>query len=217
MPTPTGTSDATAAIQAALDSSNVVYFPNGTYLVSSTLEWPDRQTRRVFQGQSRDGVIIKLKDNCPGYSNPLSTKAVIWTGRNPAQRFQNYIRNLTVSTGTGNPGATGVQFMANNIGGMSDVLIKSEDGQGLYGLDLGYTDEQGPCLIKRVAIHGYDVGIRTKFNVDGVVMEHITLKNQNVKGISNNSQCLSIRGLTSENSVTVARKLWQRCGSSCRR
>ena len=127
---PTGMVDATAIIQAALDSSNIVYLPNGTYLISNTINWPGRATRRMLWGQSRDGVVIKLKDNCEGYTSPSSTKAMIWTGERPAQRFENYVRNLTVNTGTGNAGATAIQFMANNVGGISDVLIKSDDGKG---------------------------------------------------------------------------------------
>ena len=73
--------------------------------------------------------------------------------------------------------------------------------KGVYGLDLGYSDEQGPCLIQRVEVQGFDIGIHTKFGVNSVTMEHITLNNQNIAGLSNDGQCISIRGFTSNNNV----------------
>jgi Concanavalin A-like lectin/glucanases superfamily/Pectate lyase superfamily protein/Bacterial Ig-like domain (group 2)/Secretion system C-terminal sorting domain len=200
----TGATDVTAKIQMALDSSggkNLIYLPNGTYLVSNTIRWPGKQSRDVLQGQSTTGTIIKLANNAPGYGDPALTKAVIWTGKAPAQRFHNHIRNLTVNTGTGNPGATGIQFMSNNQGGMEKVTIISGDGTGLYGLDLGYSDEQGPCLIKGIKVVGFQTGIRTKYGVDGVVMCNIILQNQTVYGLLNDGQCLSVENLQFTGSV----------------
>lgn len=208
----TGTTDATAAIQAALNTgARLIYVPNGTYLVSDTLEWAGNnstgQKRQILQGQSRDGTIIKLKDNTAAYSSASTTRPVIFVGTAPAQRFRNSIRNLTLNTGSGNPGATGIQYIANNQGAMYDVLIKSGDGNGVIGLDLGYTNEQGPCLIKRIEVQGFDTGIRTKFGVDGVVMEDITVKNQKVVGILNDGQCFSIENLRTEGTVTGFRNI----------
>ena len=198
----TGVTDATAAIQAALDvGSGLIYLPNGTYKVSNTLKWGGTQKRTTLQGQSRAGTIIKLANNAAGYSDAAAPKTVIWTGKNPAQRFSNGIRNLTVNTGSGNPGATGIQFIANNQGGMYDVLIKSDDNHGVYGLDLGYTDEQGPCLIKKIEVIGFKTGIRILHAVDGVVLYNITLKNQTQYGINNDGQCLSIENLVTTGSV----------------
>lgn len=201
----TGTVDVTAIIQAALNGSgNVVYLPNGTYLVSNTIVWPgssSSQKRHTLVGQSTDGAIIKLANNASGYSDPSNTKSVIYTGKSPAQRFMNYIRNLTVNTGSGNPGATGIQYMSNNVGGMYDVLIKSGDGEGVYGLDLGYSDENGPCLIKNIEVQGYNIGIRAKHGVNGIVMENITISGQKDIGFLNDGQCVSLRKFNSTNSV----------------
>src|SRR5947209_5617861 len=66
-----GTTDDTAAIQKALDEGNhLVYLPNGTYLVSNGLRWGKSQKHTVLQGQSRDGTIIELKDECSGFNLP---------------------------------------------------------------------------------------------------------------------------------------------------
>jgi hypothetical protein len=84
---------------------------------------------------------------------------------------------------------------------MRDVLIRSGDGAGLVGLDLGYTDEQGPCLIKNVSVRGFDVGISSRTAVDSIAMEFISLEGQNKVGLSNDGQVISIRGLKSSNKV----------------
>ncbi len=198
-----GGADCTAAIQKALDENvgGIVYLPNGTYVISNTLRWPARQMNTTLWGQSTDGAVLRLRDNCPGYTDPARPKAMVWTGRKPAQRFKNYIRNLTFDAGRGNAGAIAAQFMANNTGAFREVTIRSGDGAGAIGLDLGYTDEQGPCLIKNVTVIGFDVGIDMNFVVDSVVLEHVTLKGQRKVGLRNAGQCVSFRGLVSENEV----------------
>lgn len=51
-----GVADDTAAIQAAVTASSGVYFPAGTYLVSSAIEVPNN---RVLRGEARQSSIIK--------------------------------------------------------------------------------------------------------------------------------------------------------------
>ncbi len=208
-----GKTDDTTAIQSALtDHPNqgaIIYLPNGVYLVSHTLHWGgssdmsagDAFKQTVLQGQSQRGTIIQLKDSAPEFGDPRDSHGVIYTGAHPAQRFGNEVCNLTVDTGLDNPGATGVQFIANNQGGMRDVTIVSGDGYGPVGLDMGYTDEQGPCLIKNVSVIGFDTGVRTAFGVASVVMENVTVENQNKIGLENGGQPLSVRGLKSINGV----------------
>lgn len=201
-----GTTDDTAAIQKALlDGKRTIYFPNGTYLVSAKLEWrrSNRGTtsRQLFQGQSTDGTVIKLKDGAAGFQDPANPREIIWTGASPAQSFQNGLRNLTLDSGKGNPGAIGTRFYANNQGGIRDVHIRSGDGKGVIGLDLGHTNDQGPMLIRNIRVTGFDTGIRTTHPTAGVVAEFISLKSQNVVGWLNVDQPVSLRGFTSTNTV----------------
>lgn len=203
-----GKTDDTAAIQKALDDhpdqGAILYFPNGVYQVSETLRWggdAGRQRETVFWGQSRVGTVLQLRDRCPGFDNTRAPKGVIYTGHAPAQRFGNEVHNLTVDTGAGNPGACGLQFIANNQGGVYDVSIVSGDGQGAIGLDLGYTDEQGPCLIKNVRVQGFDIGVHTATSVASETLEHITVEHQNKYGVRNDGQPCTIRDLRSTNAV----------------
>ncbi len=206
-----GRADDTAAIQKALDDhpsqGAIIYLTNGIYLVSDTLHWPhgnnpdgeERET--VLQGQSRAGTVIQLRDACPGFGNARRPKAAVNTGHAPAQRFGNEIHNLTVDTGAGNPGACGIQFIANNQGGVYDVSLVSGDGQGVIGLDMGYTDEQGPCLIKNVSVRGFDLGVHVATSVASETLEHITVEDQNTAGIRNDGQPCTVRDLRSVNAV----------------
>ncbi|MDJ0732788.1 MAG: glycosyl hydrolase family 28-related protein [Nostocaceae cyanobacterium] len=206
-----GVTDDTAAIQAALsdypNGNKIIYLPNGTYLVSKQLQWPDssnggwKHKRTILQGQNRSKTIVKLKDKATDFTNPARPKSVIWTGTRPAQRFRNAIRNLTVDTGKGNRGAIGIQYIANNQGSIRNVTIKSGDGQGLVGLDLRYTDEVGPCLIKNLQVIGFERGIYTGNKVNSQTFENIILQNQRQYGLYNGGQVISIRNLTSINTV----------------
>jgi fibronectin type 3 domain-containing protein len=210
-----GVTDDTAAIQAALmaypNGRKIIYIPNGTYIISDTLVWPHkvntdgtidggtREKRTCLQGESTDGAILKLADNCAGYQDPNNRKAMIWTGGAPAQRFGNGIRSLTVNTGSGNPGACGIQYISNNIGTMSEVTIRSGDGQGVIGLDFAFSNEIGPLLARDVRVIGFDYGIKIANSVDSETLENITLEGQRLYGLYNTGQCVSIHNLTSTN------------------
>ncbi|HAX77111.1 MAG TPA: endopolygalacturonase [Cyanobacteria bacterium UBA11372] len=209
-----GVTDDTAAIQAALNAypngGRIIYLPNGVYLVSDRLSWAagtpgtgNDYKNIILQGQSQQGTILKLKDSAPGYTNPSAPKSVIYTGPKPAQRFRNSIRNLTVDTGVGNTGAIAIQFNASNQGTVRDVTIRSRDRQGINGLDMSFTDEIGPLLVKNVTVQGFQYGIRSGFNVNSQTLENITLENQSVYGFYNAGQVVNIRGLTSRNAVTA--------------
>lgn len=217
-----GQSDDTPAIQQALNDhangNRILYLPNGTYRITDTLKWGSgtrggmAQKRTILQGQSRMGTVITLVDDALGFQDPRQPRAVIWTGRKPAQRFRNAIRNLTVSTGRGNPGAVGIQFNASNQGTLNQVTIVAGDGQGRYGLDFAYTDEVGPLLVRHLTVAGFDIGIRAGHTVNSQTFEHVILTNQLICGLENRGQVVNIRDLRSINRVTA---LINGSGSSC--
>jgi hypothetical protein len=203
-----GVTDDTAAIQQALTDfagRGIIYLPNGTYLISDTLRWMRGEKRNILQGQSQAGTIIRIKDNAPGFQDPTQPRPMLWTGRKPAQRFRNGIRNLTLDTGKGNPGAIGAQFIANNQGGIHYVTIRSGDGSGPIGLDLAYTPEEGPFLATYLTIEGFDVGIANSCPVDSVTFENLRLRGQRKLGIDIDSQVINIRKMESDLSVPVIR------------
>lgn len=208
-----GITDDTQAIrQALLDKDNiyqgfifptVLFFPKGTYLVSDTLLYKNDfySCCVTLQGEDKNQTIIKLKDNAAGYSNPEIPKPVIFT-RNWGQSFRQNILNLTVNTGNGNPGAVAIDYVTNNLGSIKNVLIKSGDGFGFCGLQMerGWP---GPGMIKDVEVSGFDFGIRIGTPEYSMTFEDIILKNQKKIAFKNGGNIVSIRNLTSVNTIPV--------------
>ncbi|HEY2344062.1 MAG TPA: glycoside hydrolase family 55 protein [Chthoniobacteraceae bacterium] len=201
-----GTTDDTAAIQKALDSGkHLIYLPNGTYLVSKTLSWGKQQKRLVLQGESRDRTIIRLMDEARGFNLADKPLPVIWTGKSPPmQRIRNSVRNLTVDTGKGNPGAVGIQFTANDQGTLDSVRIRCGES-GPIGLDMAYCKSPGPCLVTHLEVIGFDRGIVTGGNQNCITFEDLRLDDQTSCALHNDGECIFVRGLESHGSAMVFR------------
>lgn len=182
-------------------SIRAIYIPNGVYLVSDTIAWGDK--KKDVWGESRAGVIIKLKDNCPGFQDIKHPKKVLQIEYgHGGQNFFQRIRNLTIDVGMGNPGAIGMGYHTNNSGGVYQVTIRSSDPQkqGLIGLSLDKA-WPGPGLIQNVNIDGFDTGIFITHDQYSMTFEHITLTNQRKVGFVNTSNTVAIHDLKSRNQV----------------
>lgn len=199
--------DDTEAIQNAFDdnsgSGSVIFLPPGTYHIRSTIRWPGRQSFNALYGAGPEHTVLKLIDNAPGFDDPNKPRNMIWTGGPPAQRFRNSVRDITIDAGKGNPGAVGLNFCANNQGGVFNVVIRSgENGEQPGAVGLGLDEaEVGPLMVKDVTVIGFDLGIRVRHTVNSVTLEHITLRNQKVAGIDNFNNYVFARKVDSENSV----------------
>ena len=210
-----GQHDDTDAIQRAIDecqaTGRVIYLPAGTYLISKTLKFePGRgHGRNNMRGESPWRTILRLKDST--FTDVAKPQTVLTLGfcgneeqrRGSADWFNNNVAELTIDTGRGNAGAIGLQFYSNNTGSLRDVTIRSGDGERVIGLDLAYFDMNGPLLVKRLHVEGFDIGIKTGGTVNSQTLEHITLARQRQVGFLNEGQCLAIRGLKSRNAVTA--------------
>ncbi len=203
-----GITDDTLAFKSAIErdaianQGKIIYIPNGTYLISDTIKWPKGfhaglyYKRTTLLGESRQKTIIRLKDNVPTFSQG-TPQSILDTEHNRANGFRNTIENLTINTGNGNKNAIGIKLNSNNGGGIFDVSILSEDGQGSQGLNLTGV-EIGPLLIKNVAVKGFNTGILVGGGTtNSVHMENITLVGQNEVGLDQVMQTLTIRNLKS--------------------
>ncbi len=206
-----GQSDDTDAIQRALHDMmglhKVLYFPAGTYLVSKTLNWSNKNSsgnnawgHNVLQGQNVSKAIIRLKDGT--FTDPQQPQSIMWCGGfGSADWFHNYVQDLTFDVGQDNPGAIALQFYSNNTGAVRNCRFLASNGNGILGLDLGHRDMNGPLLVRNCEIIGFQRGISSARSVNGQTFENITIKDQSRFGIENEGQAISIRGLFSENSV----------------
>lgn len=200
-----GKTDVTEAIQRALndhpDGDYIIYLPHGIYKITEQLTWPETDKpetssrRTILQGQSIGGTIIQLADSSYGFDNADFPKPVIFTGMGPNPKIRNAIRDLTIRTGKGNPGAIGVQFNAANQGNITNVKIYSGDSSGIYGIDLSFSENIGPLLLKNVEIRGFNIGVYAKGEKGSITMEHVTLGGQKKYGLENENMNMAIRAL----------------------
>ena len=200
-----------------LPPSKIIYFPNGTYLVSDTVSYSMQEFRNIlgdlrflemnaqirFMGESMEGVVIKLKDNCKGFEHGNDRPVISFMqGEASNIAMTNMLENLTVSVGSGNPGATGVRYFANNTGAVRNVRIISEDPEfrGNTGFSVLHRGVSA-CLAQNLEIVGFNYGIKTIPQSTYTTFEHITLKNQKRCGFYVADTVTCIRDLKSYNSV----------------
>ena len=217
----TGKDDVTEKLrQAIVDIYNegqpamrqkTLYFPNGTYRISDTLDTVAMQKngklgavhRLLWIGQSRDGTILKLDDNLPTFQDPTKPKGMIKTesiGTNGNDAYNNCIWNMTLDVGAGNPGAAGIDYLANNNGSIYDVCIKAPEGSGAAGL-LMTRAWPGPAFVKNLEVDGFDYGVHLARFEYSITFEHLVLHNQRKAGFLNDGNLASIRDLDSVNKV----------------
>jgi hypothetical protein len=211
-----GVTDDTTALQQAIfdvignsNSTQTVYLPNGTYLVSDTLGgYTDATKSQVANrikiiGESRDGVVIKLADNL--WNGGFGDRRPVFrfsTNGGPGlnDAFDNYLHNLTINVGSNNKDAIGVDYIASNRGSIRGVTITSDDGQGYVGLQLTQ-NQQGPHQVSDVTVEGFSRGIYSGGSNFMIGFTDITLRNQGVEGWRNQDLTIGISNLVSENSV----------------
>lgn len=203
-----GVSDDSEAFRKAIAESAksgffrpMVFVPRGTYLVTGTLSVGEGRFFSIV-GEERERSIIRLKDASPGFQDAAKPAPVLEIGGGPNnnQAFGNYVHNLTISSGSGNPGACGLRFKASNYGATTELTIRSEDGAGVAGLLLDWADP-GPEIHRNLHIIGFDHGIRSDHAMFGPVFENILLEGQRKAGLHNRNNCLWIRRLLSRNTV----------------
>jgi Pectate lyase superfamily protein/F5/8 type C domain/Protein of unknown function (DUF642) len=218
-----GESDDTSAIQQAIldheARGRTIYLPEGTYLVSAPLRFSANTAnnrngyfgQNTLRGDDSGSTTIRLKDAT--LTNVNVPQAVLSTGyisfinssgeTTTADWFNNNVSGLTIDVGSGNPGAKGLEFYSNNTGSVRDVRIVSGDGQGTIGFDLGHLDKNGPLLVKDLTVNGFALGVRTALTVNSQTFENIRLLKQTQTAFDNNGQSVSIKGLSTQGSVTA--------------
>ncbi|MDB5103997.1 MAG: hypothetical protein JWP91_1686 [Fibrobacteres bacterium] len=208
------------AIHAAISPyfGGYLYLPEGTYLLDGPLEWKTAAGNwskgLSLVGHGRDKVILKLMDRCPGFRDPQRTSAVLVTAdgmggtaagngaENLGNGFLNFIENLTVDVGEGNPGAVGIDFIGNNSGGVRDVAIVSRSGAGYAGLSLS-RPTVGPAFFKNITVRGFDYGIYAQESslpqTVSLTFENLRLEDQNKAAFFNHKQISTLHGLVTRN------------------
>jgi hypothetical protein len=150
--------DDTAALQRAISdhvgtghntgygAGRFLYLPAGTYEISDTLQARNREGvwrgMLTIQGAGRGRTVLRLADRATGFHDPAKPKAMLMTGSqaDPAdaadgggnKAFRNYIFDLTIDAGKGNPGAIGIEWAVN----FPAASATSTCGDGAAGIAL---------------------------------------------------------------------------------
>lgn len=229
----TGATDVTAVLQQIIDETiprkfgsppevpdiywpTIIYFPNGTYRIRDSLVGAILNQRQaiggiVLQGQSRDGVVLRLDDNAPGFGNAGTPRRVLdyFAGDATNNAFVNSLENMTIDVGAGNPGAIGLRFHANNVGAVRNVRILSSDpdGAGHTGLEF-IKHTQGPWMVRDLQIEGFRTGLRVGVVDRGrhmVTILGLDLRGQTHAGIETVHFTVNAHNVRSENDVPFIR------------
>ncbi|MBO5232599.1 MAG: hypothetical protein J6B88_08260 [Clostridia bacterium] len=195
----------------------IIYFPNGTYLVSDTISYSIEEFRNMLfdlpymemntllriKGESRDGVVIKLKDNCKGFEHGNDRPVISFDQSGTSNiAMSNMVEDITVNIGKGNPGATGIRYFANNTGAVRNVKIISEDFEFRGNTGFSVTQKYVSAgLVKNLEVIGFNYGIKVTSMLLNICFENITLKNQKRAGFYTMDTVVAIRNLKSKNTV----------------
>ena len=118
--------DDTTAIQRAIDSHRVVYFPSGFYRVSDTLKL---RADSVLIGLHPSLTQIVLTDDSPDYRGVGAPRALIESAKGGAA----IVSGLGLATGGRNPRATALLWRAGERSLVEDV--KFQGGHGTFTAD----------------------------------------------------------------------------------
>jgi sugar lactone lactonase YvrE len=135
-----GATDDTAALQSAIASHPVLYFPSGHYVVKDTIALrPDT----ILIGLHPTLTQIDLLDSTPGYLGIGSPKAVV----SAPEGGKNIVSGLGIFTGGVNPRAVALLWMAGEDSLVDDVRFLGGHGSGTNPYNNNHTAD--PDLKKR--------------------------------------------------------------------
>jgi hypothetical protein len=221
----------TAAIAAAGTDTRaffwrtrIVVLPAGTYRVSAPLVKRYANGKfgsgMILVGQSPSDTTIRLADHAPGFGDPATPRAIIMTtaklldgtptsgGKDYTNKgegndaYENFVENLTIDVGGGNPGAIGIDYLANNIGAIRNVHVTAPPGSGAIGIAMR-RKWPGPALLRDVHVDGFATGVAVANTEYGVTLDHVSLSDQRDVGLENDGNAITAADLTIDASATA--------------
>ena len=166
-----------------------------------------------LRGASPSKTVIRLRDHAAGFGDPAAPRGVIMTtaklldgtpdsgGKDYTHKgegndaYENFVQDLSVDVGAGNPGAVGIDYLANNIGALRDVVVRAPEGSGAIGISM-QRKWIGPALLQHVTVQGFATGIAVANTEYGITLDHVTLTGQQRIGLQNASNAVSAADLS---------------------
>jgi Carbohydrate binding module (family 6)/Fibronectin type III domain len=201
---PNSTTPQTAAIQAlftkyssptfegvpAKKADWILYFPAGTYVVDDQIT--ANGTKLV--GHSTATTKFKLVNNAANFQSTTTDRAVLNLGIDSNHSYRQFVSDITIEVGSGNPGAVGMRYLAHNRASVYRVNIVSPSRVGKTGLLIGrFSQNSGNYaglgqLTRDIKVDGFDYGIRVSASDGMTVFDNIEVKNQNLYGFHSVNQ-----------------------------
>lgn len=197
--------------------TRIVYLPAGTYLISNSLTHHYANgafaSGMSLRGDSASSTVIRLRDHAAGFGDAGAPRGMIMTtaklldgsptsgGKDYTHKgegndaYENFVENLTIDIGAGNPGAIGIDYLANNIGAVRNVIVRAQVGSGAIGISM-QRKWIGPALLQHVTVRGFTTGIAVANTEYGITLDHVTLTGQQRIGLQNASNAVSASDLT---------------------
>ena len=204
--------------------ARIVWLPAGTYLVSDTLRRRYANggygSGMILMGESPSATVIRLADHASGFSDPSAPRGVVMStsklldgsptsgGKDYKRKgegndaYENFVENLTIDVGRANPGAIGIDYLANNIGAIRDVSVIAPDGSGATGISM-LRKWPGPALLQRVSVSGFATGISVGETEYGITLDRILLEGQREVGLLNDHNSIAAAHLTVTTAATA--------------
>ena len=153
----------------------IIYFPAGTYTVSDTVTYTLDGLKNVMMsepfyeltrgihlmGENCETTVIRLADNSSGFGEGSGKPVISYTNAEGAMEGErsnvsqlNTFTDLSIDCGSGNHGAVGLRFVANNSGRVENAAFFGK--KSFCALQLVVSTEG---VFRNIQIDGFDVGI----------------------------------------------------------
>ena len=141
----TGNTDTTTAIQAAITAAagRTVYFPAGTYIVTSTLSYKTAPTQGIFSPGIRlvgDGMLKTIFDNRVA-SGPMIDIDSLNHGGSYEASMASVLREFTIKTTTSPASSTGIRVINGYQVQIDHLFIKGMTANGIQLENGLYADD----------------------------------------------------------------------------
>ncbi len=194
--------------------ARIIYFPKGTYLVSDTITYTKDNVKNIFDskpgyemtrgihlmGEDKNETIIKLADNCKGFEKGAKKPVISYANAEGCLEKEtsnvsqlNTLIDLTIDCGSGNDGAVGFRFIANNSGRIENVSVVSAGADTAIQLACG---SEG--VFRDIDINGFETGIYS-YRDSLCAIEDIRLSNISKNPLNIGSGAIVIRDIHTDN------------------
>ena len=177
-----------------------LYFPAGCYATSQPLTIYGNSW--TVWGSGPQVSYIRLLPHSAAFNAGHVTQFFSPQSVTGNSNFREYIYNLGINIGVGNPDALPLTTIQNNSGAIRNVQIWADDSVCPYAINFNRA-YPGPMLFKNVAIYGCAMAYSSGQGEYNITFEGLTTEGQTATVLDNHFIKASIRHWLSDNAVVA--------------